>query len=74
LEADKNDLIQGNYISENTIELIQDDGDSPDNFFYCILRRPSVYGFTKKSSFIKDSNNLDPAGQSTIGKKLYFFS
>lgn len=76
LETHQNDLIQGKFVNENTVEMVRYQDEDPDSnsFFFCIVRNASKYHFTRKSSYIKDPNNKDPAGGSSVGKKLSFFS
>ena len=76
LETHQSDLIQGKCVSEGTVELIRNEDEDPyfQSFFYCIIRNASRYGLSKKSSYIKDPNNMGPAGESSVGRKLSFFS
>jgi hypothetical protein len=75
LEIHQSDLIQGIYVSEGTLELIRNEDEDPyfQSFYYCIIRNASRYSLAKKSSYIKDPNNMGPAGESSVGKKLSFF-
>jgi len=52
----------------------QDDDPYFNSFYYCVIRNVSKYQFAKKSSYIKDPNNMGPAGETSVGKKLSFFS
>ena len=76
LEIFQSDLIQGKYVSEGTVEMIRNEDEDSyfQSFFYCIIRNASRYGLGKKSSYIKDPNNMGPAGESLVGRKLGFFS
>ena len=43
-------------------------------FFYAVVSNATQYNFTKKTSYIKDSNNQDPAGGLSVGNRLIFIT